>query len=98
MKPRKNTDSADTALTLRNAVWALPYLVVMGFIWGYLADGSSGALVGMIAAVGVSALIGPAATLFAVCFGGGAVNTLYGPGRKRTDHRKRLTGDLNNET
>ena len=95
MKPRKNTDSADAALTLRNAVWAFPYLAVMGLIWGYLAGGSSGALVGLMAAIAASAAIGSATTAFAGNVGGGAVNTLYGLGRRTIGSRERAAGDLN---
>ncbi len=82
MKPRKNTDSADAALTLRNTIWAFPYLAVMGLMWGYLADESSGAIVGLAVAAAASVLIGPATTIFSETLGGGAVNTLYGLGRR----------------
>ena len=95
MKPRKNTDSADAALTLRNATWAFPYIAVMGLIWGYLAGGSTGALIGLMAAVAVSALIGTATTSLAGNVGGGAVNTLYGLGRRTIGNRERAAGDLN---
>ncbi len=64
MKPRKNTDSADAALTLRNTIWAFPYLAVMGLIWGYLAGESSGAIVGLVVAAAASVTIGSATTIF----------------------------------
>ena len=64
MKPRNNVDSADAVLTLRNTIWAFPYLAVMGLIWGYLADESSGAIVGLAAAEAISVLIGSATTIF----------------------------------
>ena len=95
MKLRKDVDSADMALNLRNAIWALPYLVVMGLIWGYLAGGSSGAVVGLLAAILVSAMIGSATSILSDVLGEGAVNTLYGLGRKTMGLRERLAGDLN---
>jgi hypothetical protein len=82
MKLRKDVNSADMALNLRNAIWALPYLAVMGLIWGYLAGGSSGAVVGLVAAILVSAMIGSATSILSGVPGGGAANTLYGLGRK----------------
>jgi len=95
MKLRKDVDSADMALNLRNAIWALPYLSVMGLIWGYLAGGSSGAVVGLVAAILVSAMIGSATSILSGVLGEGAVNTLYGLGRKTIGIRERLAGDLN---
>jgi len=95
MKLRKNADSADMALNLRNAIWALPYLAVMGLIWGYLAGQSSGAVVGLVVAIFVSAMIGSASSILSGALGEGAVNTLYDPGRKSIGIRERLAGDLN---
>ncbi len=95
MKPRKNTDSTDAALTLRNVIWAFPYLAVMGLIWGYLADESSGAIVGLAVAAAASVMIGSATTIFTATLGGGAVNTLYGLGKRTIGVRERLSGDLN---
>jgi len=95
MKLRKDVDAAGMALNLRNAIWALPYLIVMGLIWGYLAGGSSGAVVGLLAAILVSAMIGSATSILSDVLGEGAVNTLYGLGRKTMGLRERLAGDLN---
>ena len=95
MKSRQDAESADPALNLKNALWALPYLVVMGLIWGYLADGSSGAWVGLVAAILVSAMIGSATSILSSVLGEGAVNTLYGLDRKTIGFRERLAGDLN---
>lgn len=95
MKSRKDVDSADAALTLRNVIWAFPYLAVMGLIWGYLADESSGAIVGLAVAAAASVMIGPATTIFTATQGGGAVNTLYGLGKSAFGVRERLSGDLN---
>jgi hypothetical protein len=95
MKIRKNMASADMAFNLRNAIWAFPYLAVMGLIWGYLADGSSGAWLGLVAAVLVGAMIGSAASILKGVLGQGAVNTLCVLDRKTIDIRERLAGDLN---
>jgi tetratricopeptide (TPR) repeat protein len=95
MKTRKETDSDHAALTLRNAIWSIPYLAGMGFIWGYLADGSSGAMVGMIVAIAISSLIGSAATIFSGSVRGGAANTPNVPGIGTIGNPERLTGDLN---
>ena len=88
-------DSANTALTLRNTLWALPYLAVMGLSLGYIAGGLPGAFIGLMAAAAVSATIGSATTIFTGIVGGGAVNVFYGLGRRTIDLRERLTGDLN---
>jgi tetratricopeptide (TPR) repeat protein len=95
MKPLRDVDSADLALAFRNAVWAFPYLAVMGLIWGYLAGGSSGAVVGLAAALLVSATIGSAASSFTGRLGAGVVNTLFGLGRRTIGIRERMAGDLN---
>jgi hypothetical protein len=95
MKLRKNTDSAYASYNLRNAIWALPYLAVMGLMWGYLAGGSSGAAVGLVAAILVCAVIGSATSIPNGVPGKGAVNTGYGPGRETTGPNERLAGILN---
>ena len=95
MKPLKNVDSADLALTFRNAVWAFPYLAVMGLIWGYLARGFFGAVVGLVVAFLVSAAIGSASFAVTGRIGKGGVNTLYGLGRTTIGVRERMAGDLN---
>ena len=95
MKLRKDVNSADTALTFRSTLWALPYLAVIGLLWGYLAGGFFGALAGLLAAMAVSAVVGSATTIFTGAVGGGAVNALYGMGRRTISLRDRLTGDLN---
>jgi tetratricopeptide (TPR) repeat protein len=95
MKPLKDVDSAASALTLRNAVWAFPYLAVMGLIWGYLAGGSSGAAAGLVVAFLVSVAIGSATSIFTGVLGGGVVNVFYGLGRRTIGIRERMAGDLN---
>ena len=64
MRPVNHVDSSNTAFKLKNAIWAFPYLAVMGLIWGYLADASSGAIIGLVAAVAISVLIGSATPIF----------------------------------
>ena len=95
MKPLKDVNSANAALTLRNTLWALPYLAVIGSSLGYLTGGLPGAFIGLLAAAAVSAIIGSAATIFTGIVGGGAVNVFYGIGRKTIGLRERLAGDLN---
>ena len=73
MKSRKDVNSADIALTVRNTMWALPYLVVLGIFWGFLAGEFLGALAGLLAAAAASAVIGSATTVFTGIVGGGAV-------------------------
>jgi hypothetical protein len=99
MKPLKNLDSADSALILKNAIWAFPYLAVMGLIWGYLARGFFGAVVGLVVAFLVSAAIGSASLAVTGRIGEGGVNTPYGLGRttigirepKQKNHRQSRT-------
>ena len=95
MKFLKDMDSANAALTLRNTLWALPYLGVLGLTVGYSTDGLLGAFIGLTAAAAVSAVIGSATTIFTGIVGGGAVNVFYGMGRKTIGLRERLVGDLN---
>lgn len=95
MKTRKEVNSADVALTFRTILWALPYLVLIGLFLGYAAGGALGALAGLLAATVVSAVIGSATTIFTGALGGGAVNGLYGTGRRTIGVRERLSGDLN---
>jgi tetratricopeptide (TPR) repeat protein len=95
MKLLKDVDSANAALTLRNTLWALPYLAVLGLSLGYLAGGLPGAFVGLTVAATVSAVIGPATTILTGMVGGRAVNVFYGIGRKTIGLREQLVGDLN---
>ena len=95
MKLHKDMDSADMIFNLRNAIWALPYLVVMGFIWGYLAGGSFGAVMGLVAAILVSLVIGSATSILSGITGGRAVNNACGLDRKTAGLRNRLAADLN---
>lgn len=95
MRPIRDVDSANAALTLRNTLWALPYLCILGLFLGYLAGGLLGAFIGLMAATAVSAVIGSATTVFTGILGNGAVNVFYGLGRKTIGIREQLSGDLN---
>ena len=95
MKPFKDVDSANAALTLRNTLWAFPYLGALGLTVGYSMGVLMDAVIGLMAAVAVSAVIGSATTIFTGIVGGGAVNVFYGLGRKTISQRERLVGDLN---
>lgn len=95
MKPLKNVDSAEAALNFRSTLWALPYFALIGLWLGYSIYGPLGALVGLLAAVAVSAAIGSATTVLTGMLSGGAVNSLYGIGRRTIGLREQLAGDLN---
>jgi tetratricopeptide (TPR) repeat protein len=95
MKLLKDRNSADAALVLRNILFVLPYLALLGVVWGYVEGGIAWAFVGLLAAIAVSAVVGSAATIFARALGGGAANRLYGTGRRTIGDRERLAGDLN---
>jgi tetratricopeptide (TPR) repeat protein len=95
MKTRKEVNSADAALNFRVILWAFPYLALIGLCLGYLAGGTPGAIAGLLTATAVSALIGSVTTIFTGALGGGAVNALYGTGRRTIGVRERLSGDLN---
>lgn len=95
MKPRKDTDTAENAMVLRNIMWAFPYLGVIGLLLGYVLSGFLGAVFGLIAAATASTIIGSATSFFTGALGGGAVNVFYGLGRKTIGIRERLAGDLN---
>ena len=95
MKPSKDVDAAGAVFTLRNTIWAFPYLAVMGLIWGYLANESSGAIAGLLVAAATSVLIGTATTIFSETPGGSVVDTRYRPVIKTTGVREQSAGDLN---
>lgn len=95
MKPLKDVNSADAALTFKSILWAFPYLALIGLLMGYAAYGASGALIGLLSAVGVSVVIGSSTSVFTDKMGGGAVNAFYGIGRRTYGLREQLAGDLN---
>jgi tetratricopeptide (TPR) repeat protein len=67
----------------------------MGLIWGYLADASSGAIVGLVAAVAISVLIGPATAIFNAARGASAITTGSKPVRSNTIVRRQPASELN---
>ena len=95
MKPGSNFISADAILNLKKTIWAFPYLAVMGLIWGYLADASSGAIVGLAVAVAVNILIGSATPIFNGPRGGSAVSTRSGTAKSSIIVRQQTASDLN---
>ena len=95
MTPDKNVDSTNAVFKLKNAIWAFPYLAVMGMIWGYLAGASSGAIAGLAVAAALSVLLGSTTSIFTGTPGGGAGNTRSVPARSTMSVRKQLTSDLN---
>ncbi|MGD9080463.1 MAG: tetratricopeptide repeat protein [Desulfobacterales bacterium] len=95
MKPAHNIISADTTLKLKNTIWALPYLAVMGLIWGYLADASSGAIVGLVAGVAISVLIGPVTAIFDGPRGASAISTGSKSTSSNTGARNQPASGLN---
>jgi len=95
MKPSENIDSSLTVLTVRNALWAFPYLAVMGLIWGYLAKTSSGAIAGLVVSAVASVLIGRASAYFSETPDGGNVTPPDIRRRKSTVLRGHAAADLN---
>ena len=95
MKPAHNFISADVTLKLKNTIWAFPYLAVMGLIWGYLADASSGATIGLAVAATINVLVGSATSLFNKPQGRNAIRTHSKPARSGISVRKQLAYDLN---
>ena len=95
MKPRKDVNSTEAALTFRNILWALPYLALIGLFLGYVSWGPLGAFIGLLIAIAISATVGPVTTVFTGILGGGAVNMFYGLGRRTICLREQLAGDLN---
>ena len=79
MKFSKDPGSAAVGLIFRNTIWAFPYLAVMGMIWGYLANASSGAVAGVFIATAASVLIGTATCIFSESLDVSNVDT-YGEG------------------
>ena len=95
MKPGHNFISAGAILKLKKTIWAFPYLAVMGLIWGYLADASSGAIVGLAVAVAINILIGSATPIFNGPRGGSAVSTRSKPAKNSIIVPKKPASDLN---
>jgi tetratricopeptide (TPR) repeat protein len=95
MKPLKDVNSAEKASTLKNILWAFPYLGMIGFIGGFASSGLIGALIGLIIAAAVSSAIGTASSIFTGQVSDSAINIFYGLGRRTIGPREQLAGDLN---
>ena len=63
------------ALTkLKNTIWVLPYLAIMGMIWGYLAAAVSGVIIGLLVAAAASVIIGSTSKMFSIRSQSGSVD------------------------
>ncbi len=71
--------TSDAVGALKNTAWALPYLAVMGMIWGYLAGAASGLIIGLLIAALASAIVGTASTICRRRPAGGAAHLGYDP-------------------
>ncbi len=95
VKARKDIDSTEKALVLKNILWAFPYLGMIGLFGGYALAGPLGALIGLMTAAAASAMIGSATSIFTGIVCDGAINIFYGLGRRTIGLREQLAGDLN---
>lgn len=95
MKPSGDRDSTAAVSAFRNTIWAFPYLAVMGLIWGYLADESSGAIAGLLIAAALSVFLGTATAVFSETADETGIKALPGPGRRTAGVRGHSAGDLN---
>ena len=95
MKPPADINSAPAILIIRNSLWAFPYLAVMGLIWGYLADASSGAIAGLLIAAATSVWVGKATTIFSETSHESGLGTFRNPGSKSASDRGQSVTDLN---
>jgi hypothetical protein len=57
METRHKLLPAAEGSTFKNMIWALPFLAVMGMIWGYLAAAGKGAVVGLFFAAAADVII-----------------------------------------
>ncbi len=55
-----------TLTKLKNTIRVLPYLAIMGMIWGYLAAAVSGVIIGLLIAAAASIIIGTQAKWSAI--------------------------------
>ncbi len=86
---RLHTDFMPAAVgALKNAICALPYLAVMGMIWGYLLNAASGVIIGLLIAALAAAISGIATTIFSSRPAGGVAHRRYDPGRNTAGVRK----------
>lgn len=64
METHHNLKTDATASKLKNIIWVMPYLSVMGMIWGYLTAAVAGLIIGLIVAVVTSVIIGSVPGIF----------------------------------
>ncbi len=58
MKTHNNSVPSAALTKLKNTIRVLPYLTIMGMIWGYLAAAVSGVIIGLLIATAASIIIG----------------------------------------
>jgi len=90
----KNINSAARSHFLKSCLLPLPYLFILGFIGGYVFKGIPGAILGSLAAIFLSIIVGSISQLVANTVGGSASGLLYGGGKSTFSLRQRLEGDL----
>ena len=74
MIPHRELKPSATARKIKKIIRSMPYLVVMGMIWGYLAAALPGLIFGLLIALVTSVIIGITTELSEV-------------GRKQTPHQ-----------
>jgi acyl-CoA synthetase (AMP-forming)/AMP-acid ligase II len=63
MQTHNNLVPSATLTKLKNTIWVLPYLAIMGMIWGYLAAAVSGVIIGLLVGAAASVIISKAGKL-----------------------------------
>lgn len=63
MRTHNNLMPSAVLTKFKNTIWALPYLAVMGMIWGYLAAAGTGLIIGLLIATVTSIIISKAGKL-----------------------------------
>jgi hypothetical protein len=87
LKPLKDVNSADRTLLIKNMVWSITPLSVLGYLYG----GVKGLVLGIAGGIGVGFL-----TVFlSGRLSGGAINTFYGMRRGRWTSQELVEGDMN---
>jgi tetratricopeptide (TPR) repeat protein len=82
----KDVDSVRQAILLNNFMRTVPFLGVLGLMMGGLP--------GLLIAAVASAIVSVCTEMFSGMVGSGALNTLYGIGRRTSTLRERLAGDM----
>ena len=93
-KPFKEKDLVSRSRMFSISAWVFPFLALLGLLGGYLYYGTTGAIVGIIAALGVSVLVAAGTTATTGSIGGSAVDLLYGRRRGLWSLREQLEGPL----